>query len=88
MAKVILAAMITGTRDNQDWPPVGSEVDLPDREAHGLIMSGAAVEPDHELAAGLRNSPGAVTGFKFAPPAPVESAAINDEPVSRRPGRA
>lgn len=80
--RVILAANIGGTRDGQDWPGVGTEVDLPEAEARGMISSGAAVTPDHELADALRKTAGARGGvFTFQPP--VEAAVINDEPVKR-----
>jgi hypothetical protein len=81
--KVILAAKVSGTRDNQEWPGVGTEVDIPDAEARGMIASGSAVPLDHELADSLRQSSTAGRPFEFAPPAPIESAAINDEPVKR-----
>lgn len=40
--RVVLAAEVSGSRDGKSWPPAGSEVDLPEDEALGLIKSGAA----------------------------------------------
>lgn len=82
--KVILAANISGTRDGQDWPSVGTEVTLPDAEARGMIASGSAVATDHEFADALRKTAGAsARPFEFAPPAPVEAAVIDTRPVPR-----
>jgi hypothetical protein len=48
MARVVLAADISGTRDGKAWPPKGSEVDLPDDEARDMIRAGNAVELNDE----------------------------------------
>lgn len=50
MARIVLAADISGTRDGKAWPPRGSEVDLPEDEARALVASGAAVDADDEKA--------------------------------------
>ncbi len=45
--RVVMRVRISGTRDGADWPPVGGELDLPDREAVELIAAGyAAPVPD------------------------------------------
>lgn len=54
MARVVLAATVSGTRDGKDWPVRGSEVDLPDDEAAGLVKSGTALWPDDERVARVR----------------------------------
>lgn len=41
---VEMRARISGTRNGEDWPPVGGVVDLPEAEARALIALGAAVE--------------------------------------------
>lgn len=48
MAKVTLTGDITGSRNGQAWPPAGTEVELPDDEALGLIHSGMARGGDSE----------------------------------------
>lgn len=79
---VILAAKINGTRDGQDWPAVGTEVNLPEAEARGMIASGSAIPTDHELADSLRKTAGAsARPFEFL--APVEAAVLDTEPVKR-----
>lgn len=45
MARVILAGQMSGTRNGKDWPPAGTELELPDDEAAGLIRSGMALDP-------------------------------------------
>jgi len=40
--KVLLTGDITGSRNGQAWPPAGTEVELPEDEALGLIASGMA----------------------------------------------
>jgi hypothetical protein len=41
--RVRLLGDISGTRDGVNWPPRGSEIDLPDDEAAGLCGQGMAV---------------------------------------------
>lgn len=41
--KVKLLVSITGTRNGDDWPAKGGEVDLPKPEAEHMIASGLAV---------------------------------------------
>ncbi|MGW1119258.1 hypothetical protein ACWD5B_19455 [Streptomyces tanashiensis] len=60
--RVRMRTKISGTRDGQDWPDKGGEIDLPDDEAEQLIRYGAAEtvtesegapapeEPDEETA--------------------------------------
>ena len=40
--KVTLKGQLSGSRDGVPWPPAGSEIDLPQDEALGLIQSGLA----------------------------------------------
>lgn len=54
MARVVLAAEISGTRNGKEWPAIGSEVDLPDAEAADMVKAGTAVAPDDERVAHLR----------------------------------
>lgn len=39
---VIMRATITGTRNGEDWPPVGGQIELPDTEAVALLNAGLA----------------------------------------------
>jgi hypothetical protein len=48
MTKVVLAAEISGTRDGKAWPPIGTEVDLPEDEARDMIDAGTALDPDDD----------------------------------------
>lgn len=41
--RVIMAGVVSGTRDGQDWPKVGESIDLPADEAASLIAAGIAV---------------------------------------------
>ncbi len=41
--KVTMQQKISGTRDGEEWPERGEEIDLPDDEAEALISQGAAV---------------------------------------------
>ena len=43
---VIMAAQITGTRNGEDWPAPGKEIELPEGEANDLVRSGLAIDPD------------------------------------------
>lgn len=54
MARIVLAAEISGTRDGKAWPAIGSEVDLPDAEAADMVKAGSAVELDDERVPALR----------------------------------
>lgn len=55
--KVTMQHKISGTRDGQEWPDRGEEIDLPSDEAEALISQGSAVaskdakkdEPDSGL---------------------------------------
>ena len=38
--KVKMLIKISGTRDGQDWPEVGGEIDLPKAEAEQMIANG------------------------------------------------
>jgi hypothetical protein len=40
--KVTMIASITGTRDGQDWPAAGEDIDLPADEANALVEAGLA----------------------------------------------
>lgn len=42
--RVQMRTAITGTRNGEDWPAVGGEIDLPDAEARDMIAAGLAVE--------------------------------------------
>jgi len=44
--RVVMRARISGTRNGDEWPAIGAEVDLPDTEAVDLLNAGlaAAVE--------------------------------------------
>lgn len=53
MAKIVLTASISGTRDGKAWPPRGTEVDLPDAEAQSMVDGGTAVWPDDWNPGGL-----------------------------------
>jgi hypothetical protein len=52
--RVVLAADISGTRDGKSWPPRGTELELPDDEAQGLVRNGSAVAHDDPRVASLR----------------------------------
>lgn len=44
---VRMRAAISGTRNGEDWPPIGGTVELPDDEAADLCAAGLAIpEPD------------------------------------------
>jgi hypothetical protein len=43
--KVVMLGRMTGTRNGKEWPPVGGEIDLPDKEAERLIEHGMAEQP-------------------------------------------
>jgi hypothetical protein len=53
MTRIVLAVEIAGTRNGKVWPPVGTEIDLPEDEANALLASGSALEPDDERVASL-----------------------------------
>lgn len=38
--RVVMRARISGTRDGQDWPSPGEEIELPDTEAEQMLRSG------------------------------------------------
>ena len=40
--RVILNTTISGTRNGEDWPARGSEIDLPDAEAVDMLNAGTA----------------------------------------------
>lgn len=40
-----MIAQLTGTRDGEDWPKVGTVIDIPDAEAADLVMNGYAFDP-------------------------------------------
>jgi hypothetical protein len=46
--RVRLTSQISGTRQGQEWPEPGTEIDLPDDEARNLLTAGTAVEVDHD----------------------------------------
>jgi hypothetical protein len=52
--KVVLAAEISGTRDGKAWPPIGTEVDLPEDEARDMIAAGTALDPDDDRVEGVK----------------------------------
>lgn len=52
--KIVLTGQISGTRDGKDWPAPGTEIDLPDKEAEGLVTNGTAIPADHEDADRVR----------------------------------
>lgn len=39
---ITMTTQITGTRNGEDWPPVGATINLPDGEAADLIAAGYA----------------------------------------------
>lgn len=41
--RVTMKVAITGTRNGDDWPPVGGTVDVPQDEAEHLVAAGLAV---------------------------------------------
>lgn len=41
--EVRMVVALSGTRDGEDWPPVGGIVDLDDSEASDLIANGLAI---------------------------------------------
>lgn len=51
--KIELRVSMTGTRNGQDWPPIGSVVDLPDDEAQQMLAVGLAVLPGEPEAAAV-----------------------------------
>jgi hypothetical protein len=40
--KITMRVGITGTRNGEDWPPVGGTIDLPTDEANALVDAGLA----------------------------------------------
>lgn len=40
--RIVLLTKISGTRDGEEWPEVGSRLSLPDDEARSLIANGLA----------------------------------------------
>jgi len=46
--RVRMKVTISGSRNGEDWPPVGGEIDLPDEEAAHLIAQGLATEPSDQ----------------------------------------
>jgi len=46
--RVRMRVAISGSRNGEDWPPAGGEIDLPDEEAAHLIAQGLAAEPSDE----------------------------------------
>jgi hypothetical protein len=40
--RIVMREQISGTRNEQPWPPVGEEIDLPDDEAAELVERGVA----------------------------------------------
>lgn len=56
--KVRMLVTISGTRNGVDWPPAGSEVDLPAHEASDYIAAGlaAAVAPETASAPETENA--------------------------------
>ena len=40
--RVVMRARISGTRNGDEWPAIGAEVDLPDAEAVDLLNAGLA----------------------------------------------
>jgi hypothetical protein len=42
MRTVQLLITLTGTRNGEDWPPLGGLMDLPDDEAEGYVRNGYA----------------------------------------------
>lgn len=67
--KVVMTAGISGTRNGEDWPPVGGTIDLPEREARDMV------------AAGLARFPGEVEAADA--PGDVETARIKTSPKRR-----
>lgn len=53
--KIVLTGQISGTRDGKSWPPPGTEIDLPDAEAEGLLTNGTAIRADHDDADRVRS---------------------------------
>jgi hypothetical protein len=55
--KVVMLGQMTGTRNDQKWPPVGEEIDLPDREAEKLVNQSMAELPGRAKQPGRRVIP-------------------------------
>lgn len=45
--RVRLLVEVSGTRNGQQWPPMGNEIDLPDDEARQMISAQQAVPVTH-----------------------------------------
>lgn len=48
--KVKIIVPMSGTRDGEDWPPVGSVIDIPAAEAVSYVTAGIAADLDEETA--------------------------------------
>lgn len=64
--RVRMDVQISGTRDGQDWPAPGEEIDVTDVEAKDLIATGQASDPGKPV-----SNPVAASGEKAAPHEPV-----------------
>lgn len=64
--KLIITADISGTRDGDDWPKRGEEIDVPEEEGLNLLLTGLArpagesvelaVAPPAEVSDGLKTA--------------------------------
>jgi hypothetical protein len=70
--RVRLTSQISGTRNGQEWPEPGTEIDLPDDEARNLLTAGTAVEVGHDA------------GSVMVPPAGVHTPATPATDEARR----
>ena len=70
--KITMRVGITGTRNGEDWPPVGGTIDLPADEANALVEAGLA-EP------ATKNAPAVEAATVVAP-----EAATTPKPRARK----
>jgi len=77
LIKIRLKVGLTGTRNGVEWPPRGSEVELPDQEALEMIQAGMA-----EPVTSFRNAEKAVP-----PAAETREALVPKRTLKRTPKR-
>lgn len=70
--KITMRVGITGTRNGEDWPPVGGTIDIPTDEANALVDAGLA-EP------ATKNAPAVEAAAVVAP-----EAATTPKPRARK----
>ncbi len=80
MRKIRMLADISGTHDGVDWPKRGEVAEVSDAEATDMIAAKlAAPVGDKEAEAATKSTGPMTTGS-----GPVESAAIDTSPASRK----